>query len=89
MGPPPLAWAGQTYFYQTLGAIRGFEPHPLVLLTSGSLPPGLSLDITTGSITGTVDPATPDGAYRFELTVTNFGKTPDAKSNYMIVVLQP
>ncbi|WP_440708127.1 Ig domain-containing protein [Herbiconiux sp. YIM B11900] len=89
IGPPPLAWSGSSYYYQVLGSTRGFDPAPIVLLSDGSLPPGLSLDITTGAITGTVDADVADGAYRFELTVTNFGKTPTGKLNYLIVVLHP
>lgn len=50
-------------------------PAPMVSLTSGDLPDGLSLDANTGEITGT--PTGEAGDYAIELTVGN-GVEPDA-----------
>ncbi|GAB2477615.1 hypothetical protein GCM10027082_30980 [Comamonas humi] len=55
-----------TSYEQTLAVIGGLPPYSFSV--TGSLPDGLSLDATTGKITGT--PTTP-GSYSFTVTVSD------------------
>ena len=57
-------------------------PSATYTVTSGALPSGLSLNSTTGAITGT--PTAP-GSYTFTVTAAN-GTTPDVSANYTVVV---
>lgn len=57
-------------------------PTPTYSVTSGSLPDGLSLDGTTGVLSG--NPTTA-GTYVFDVTATN-GVSPDATTTYTLVV---
>jgi hypothetical protein len=69
---PPVAGAvGSAYSY-TLAATG--EPTPTYAVTSGTLPAGLSLDPTTGLLSGVPSAA---GSSTFEITAAN-GITPDA-----------
>jgi hypothetical protein len=52
----------------TYGVTATGFPAPTFAITSGSLPAGLTLDLTTGTITGTPTVA---GLYRFGITATN------------------
>lgn len=56
-------------YSQTI-AVQGGTPSYTFAVTSGSLPPGLSLNPSSGAITGT---ATTHGAYPFTITVTDSG----------------
>ncbi len=56
-----------TAYSQTLAASDGTTPYQWSL-SSGSLPPGLSLDATTGTISGT---PTQSGSYSFTIQVTD------------------
>jgi Putative Ig domain/IPT/TIG domain len=62
----PAATAGQAYS-ATLAATGGIAPYSWSV-TSGSLPPGLTLNPATGQISGTSDGA---GTYSFTVTVTD------------------
>ncbi|MFD1714185.1 ice-binding family protein [Amnibacterium flavum] len=76
-GTPVAAIAGVDYVFTiTADGTPGFT----YTVTSGSLPPGLSLDSTTGAITGT--PTTP-GSSTFTVTVSN-GTAPDASASYTV-----
>ena len=57
-------------------------PSATYTVTSGALPTGLTLNPTTGAITGT--PTTP-GSYVFTVTASN-GTAPDVSATYTIVV---
>lgn len=57
-----------TGYSQTLTAIDGTPPYKKWSVTSGSLPPGLSLDPATGVISGT---PTQTGTYSFTVQVTD------------------
>jgi len=57
-------------------------PSATYTVTSGTLPAGLSLNPTTGAITGT--PTTP-GSYTFTVTASN-GTAPDVSATYTVVV---
>jgi hypothetical protein len=59
------------------------EPSPTVVVSDGTLPPGLVLDEETGTITGT--PTTP-GDYTFEVIVSN-GEEPDVTVEYEISIV--
>jgi hypothetical protein len=56
----------------TISVNGGTSPYAFTL-SAGALPPGLSLDATTGDITGTPTTA---GAYAFTVTVTDAGAAP-------------
>jgi hypothetical protein len=62
----PAATAGQPYS-ATLAATGGIAPYSWSV-TSGSLPPGLTLNSATGQISGTSDGS---GTYSFTVTVTD------------------
>lgn len=76
---PPSGVAGTPYTH-TVTATGSPAPHYIV--TSGSLPPGLSIDDVTGEITGT---PTGEGTTTFTLTVTN-GTSPDVSIDYTITI---
>jgi len=67
----PAGTAGAAYS-QALEASGGALPYQFWQVTAGSLPPGLSLDNSTGTITGT--PTTP-GTYNFTAQVTDANNT--------------
>ena len=68
----PGATAGHRLPGHVLAASGGVTPETW-LLTSGSLPPGLSLDATTGALWGTPTTA---GTYDFTVAVTDSEQTP-------------
>lgn len=81
-GAPSDATAGTPYsFTVTADGI----PAPTYTVTSGSLPAGLTLDATTGVISGT--PTTP-GTSTFTVTASN-GDTPDDSVTYAVVTSPP
>jgi RHS repeat-associated protein len=71
--PPDTAVAGTAYSY-TFAATG--TPAPTFALASGALPDGLSLDPTTGALSGT---PTTSGLFKFTVTATN-GAAPDART---------
>jgi len=76
---PPGGVVGTPYTY-TVTATGSPAPHYIV--TSGSLPAGLSLDDVTGEITGT---PTGEGTTTVTLTARN-GTSPDATIEYTITI---
>lgn len=76
---PPAGQAGEEYDFTVTAS---GSPTPTFSITSGSLPAGLSLDGTTGEITGT--PTTP-GSFTFTVTASN-GATPDASETYSLTI---
>ncbi|MFJ3489704.1 ice-binding family protein [Leifsonia aquatica] len=76
-GTPTAATAGTPYSYPVTAT---GSPAPTYTVTSGSLPAGLTLNGTTGVISGT--PTTP-GSSTFTITVTN-GTAPDTSATYTI-----
>lgn len=74
-GVTPNGAVGVSYSGQITATPPASSPEVFTFaITSGSLPAGLSLDPTTGAITGT--PTTPGGPYVFTVTATgNYGST--------------
>jgi len=58
-----------TFILNAIDPDVGPNPTLNFSLTSGSLPPGLSLDSSTGIISGTPDPVLSDTTFNFEITV--------------------
>jgi lysophospholipase L1-like esterase len=71
--PPSLVAMGSPYSY---GFAAWGNPAPTFSVSSGQLPPGLTLGKTTGLLSGT---ATSAGTYSFEVTASN-GRSPAAVS---------
>ncbi|WP_313540442.1 ice-binding family protein [Leifsonia aquatica] len=76
-GTPTAATAGTPYSYPVTAT---GSPAPTYTVTNGSLPAGLTLNGTTGVISGT--PTTP-GSSTFTITVAN-GTAPDTSATYTI-----
>ncbi len=72
----PDATTGQAYS-QTLAASGGTPPYGPWVTVSGSLPPGLTLNSSTGAIAGT---ATTPGSYSFTVEVTDSGAQTDTQA---------
>jgi hypothetical protein len=68
---PPAAQATVGVPYNSVSSVSGGSAPYFFRITSGSLPPGLVLSATTGSIAGTPPVA---GTYNFTLYVTAVGK---------------
>jgi hypothetical protein len=79
----PAGTAGAAYS-QALEASGGALPYQFWQVTAGSLPPGLSLDNSTGTISGT--PTTP-GTYNF--TVTAADATLSTASQALSITINP
>ncbi|WP_224981737.1 beta strand repeat-containing protein [Geomonas agri] len=80
----PDATAGQVYIGTTLAANGGVIPYSSWTVTNGSLPTGLSLNSSTGAITGTVDAAALP-SYTFTVSVTDNAGTKATKTFTMNV----
>jgi hypothetical protein len=79
--PPATATLGLAYPSYTFSAPG--SPSPSFSLASGALPPGLTVDATSGVLAGT--PTTP-GEYTFALRATN-GTSPDATTQPITIVV--
>jgi large repetitive protein len=81
--PPPLPIGACDVSYQeTITATGGAAPYTFSV-TSGALPPGLSMSPSTGVISGTPTA----GSYTFTITATDSSQTPNTGSqNYTIQV---
>ncbi len=79
---PTAGTAGTEYSYTVTAS---GTPIPTYTITGGTLPTGLGLDATSGTISGT--PTTP-GTYTFTVTASN-GTTPDASATYTVVIAAP
>lgn len=76
---PPSGDTGADYSHTVTAS---GTPTPTYEVTGGSLPPGLTLDVTSGEISGT--PTTP-GTYPFTIAASN-GTTPDAVVDYSVTI---
>ncbi|MDN3495169.1 ice-binding family protein [Planococcus sp. APC 4015] len=79
---PPSGQAGTAYSYT---ATASGTPTATFSITSGALPPGLTLDATTGVISGV---PTASGVYTFTITASN-GTPPDSAASYSITIAAP
>lgn len=68
-----------------LAALGGVPPYGAWTVSSGVLPPGLSLASTTGALTGT--PSTP-GSYSFSITTTDTAGTLSPPQPFTVVIAQ-
>ena len=80
--PPGSGTEGIAYSYQF--AATG-TPAPTFSVSSGSLPPGLTLDPSSGLLAGT--PTSP-GSFTFDVAASN-GNPPDADSGAVTIVVIP
>jgi hypothetical protein len=80
--PPSTTTVGVAYLY-TFAATG--VPAPGFTATRGSLPPGLSLDRTTGVLSGT---PTTSGTFSFHVTAAN-GFTPNAVTPKLTITITP
>lgn len=76
---PPSATVGTPYTH-TITATG--TPAPTFTVTTGSLPPGLQLDTTSGVISGT---PTTSGSFTFTVTASN-GTAPDSTATYTLTI---
>ncbi|WP_458040678.1 MULTISPECIES: ice-binding family protein [Bacteria] len=79
---PTAGTAGTEYSYTVTAS---GTPTPTYSITGGTLPTGLGLDATSGTISGT--PTTP-GTYTFTVTASN-GTSADASATYTVVIAAP
>ncbi len=75
-------------YSQNLAAAGGTPPYSSWLVGSGSLPPGLTLNASTGAITGTPNSAA-GSPYQFGVIVTDSNGAISAATNLSITVIQP
>ncbi|WP_085812180.1 CFI-box-CTERM domain-containing protein [Geoanaerobacter pelophilus] len=80
----PDGTAGSAYPATTLGAVGGDIPYGNWTVISGTLPPGLSLNSSTGVLSGTVSP-TALPTYSFTVSVTDHVGTTTTKTFTMNV----
>jgi Fibronectin type III domain/Putative Ig domain len=80
--PPATATAGAAYTYTFTAS---GTPAPTLKVSSGALPPGLSLDATSGVLSGTPTTA---GPATFTVTATN-GVSPDAVTPSITITVNP
>ncbi|MGD0568938.1 MAG: putative Ig domain-containing protein [Candidatus Sulfotelmatobacter sp.] len=83
---PPTAQGTVGMAYNAVSAVSGGTPPYFFAVSSGSLPPGLVLNSTTGSVTGTPSVA---GTYKFTLNVSSAVRghdpiTPDGISTFPV-----
>ena len=79
VAPPATGYVGKAYSQST--TVTGF-PTPTFSVSSGSVPPGLSLNSSTGAITGT---PTTEGVYTFRVDAVNWVGT-ITTANYQITI---
>ncbi len=82
VNPPPVqpqsAVAGQPYSLNLMKFVQGGTPPFTWSVTSGALPAGLSLNASTGMISGT--PSTPGAGTTFSVNCTDSGNPPTSLS---------
>ena len=66
--PPDYAQVGKPYSYTFTASTPAGEPNATFALASGKLPPGLTLNPTTGVLSGTITSA---GTYTFQVQTEN------------------
>src|SRR5205085_74119 len=85
----PGGQAGTSYSTTTLAASGGTAPYSNWVVSSGALPPGLALNLSSGTISGT--PTTDTGSpFNFSVTVKdNVGSTSAAKPLSITILPAP
>ena len=81
----PVAVNGSSYSPPTLTATGGVAPYTWSI-TAGTLPAGLTLDPSTGVISGTPSAS---GTADFTVTVTDFDSPPDSAAAALSITVQP
>ena len=69
--PLPNGVQGAAYSYAFGTSVSNGVPPYTYLVTAGALPAGLSLNSTTGQLSGTIPATAPAGPYNFSVTVTD------------------
>jgi hypothetical protein len=83
----PNAYRGKAYSY-TLQASGGIAPYALSVVSTGSLPPGLTFAASTGVISGTPPTVSSDTLYPFNVQASDNAYQPNTTSKNLTILVK-